>query len=113
MALTHLLNKSFFSASTVNGNSSASAECINGYSLYCIQHIWSGASGSWSVIVEGSNVPGNKTDSDYSAIDTTVISTASGNRLINVERAGYSFVRVRIAYTSGGGTLTSILNAKV
>ncbi len=99
---------------SITENISTQPVNINGFSLYCVQHIWSDVSGSWQIIIEGSNVDGDKTDNDYTTIDITVMgSVPAGNRMVNVEKAGYSFVRVRVAYTSGGGTLRSILNGKV
>lgn len=111
--LDHLLNKNFFSSQSITTDVSSDPENLNGFSLYAIQHIWSGASGGWFIIIEGSNVQGTKTDNDYTTIDTTTVSGTSGNRMVNVEKAAYSFVRVRVDFSSGGGTLTSIINAKV
>lgn len=115
--INHQRNTKLFDNVTVTGNVSSDPIEINGYSLYCVQHRWSGATGNWSIIIEGSNVEGTKTDADYTVIDSTNVTGANlpaGNRMVNVEKAGYAFVRARIVFTSGGGTLNySILNGKV
>ena len=98
---------------TISQNLSSSPVNLNGYSLFTIQHVWSGASGTWSVIIEGSNELGEKNDNDYTVIDTTLISGTNGNHMLNFEKAGFAFVRARIAYTSGTGTFKSILNGKI
>lgn len=106
--IVHKLNKKFFDAVTITGSSSSTSECINSYSLYAIQHIWTSFTGSIKLVTEGSN-----NDIDYTTVDTTTISGASGSRLINVEKAGYSHVRVSVTFISGSAILTSIINAKV
>ncbi len=113
--VVHQQNTNFFDNVSVTTSISSTPININTYSLYAIQHVWFGTSGSFQIIVEGSNF--NTSDDDYfTIIDITNITASNspkGNRIVNVEKAGYSFVRVRIAYTSGGGTLTSLLNGKI
>lgn len=100
-------------ALTVSANISSDPINLDGYSLFNIQHVWTGFTGSWNIIVEASNIQGTKTDNDYSTIYTTVVSGSSGNAMLNFEKAGFSFLRVRIVYASGGGSLKSILNGKI
>lgn len=97
----------------VTGNIACEPIAINGYSLYAIQHFWTGASGSIQIIVEGSVIEGTKTDDDYTVINTTLVTGAKGNALFNFEKAGFSYVRVRIAYSSGSMTFKSVLNGKI
>jgi hypothetical protein len=113
--IVHKQNTLFFDSQTVSGAITSDPININGYSLYCVQHVWSGASGSWQIIVEGTNF-NTSDDAYYTTVDITNITASNvptGNRMLNVEKAGYAYVRVRIAHTSGGGTLTSLLNGKV
>lgn len=113
--VVHQQNTKLFDSITVSGNDKSKPIIINSYSLYAIQHVWSGTSGAFQIIVEGSNF--DTTDDDYfTVIDITNVTAANspkGNRLVNVEKAGYAYVRVRISFASGGGTLTSVLNGKV
>lgn len=111
--VVHQLNKRLYDNVSISANSSSDAVNIDSFSLYAIQHKWTGATGTWSIIIEGTNEQLNPADSDYTTIDVTNVTTSSGNRLVNVEKAGYSLVRVRISYSSGGGTLKSTINAKV
>lgn len=98
---------------TVNGDIASDPVCLDAYSLFSIQHVWSGFTGSWNIIIEGSNIQGPKNDNDYSIIYTTVVNSAEGNAMLNFEKAAFSFVRVRVDYASGGGTLRSVLNGKI
>ncbi len=113
--VVHQQNTNFLDNFTVSANSTSDPINIDAYSLYCVQHVWSGASGSFQIIIEASNFDTDE-DQYYTTIDITNVTVANspvGNRMVNVEKAGYAFVRIRIAFTSGGATLTSKLNGKI
>ena len=82
---------------------------IQSYSLYALQFSWSGYStGSVTVETQGSN-----DDTTFTTIDSFIISTNPTSYILNVEKAGYSNVRVKVTSSSGTGTLTAIINGKV
>lgn len=106
--IIHQLNKKLFENQTVSTSITSEAININAYSLYAVQHVWTGATGTWSIIIEVSNNGVN-----FDPVDVTNVTGTSGSRMVNVEKAGYSWVRVRVNYTSGGGTLETTFNSKI
>lgn len=111
--ITHKFNTTLFDNVAMTSNQSSAAKDISGISLYALQYVWTGASGTLSIIIEATNVLENTQDADYSIIDNYSIVTATGNRMLNVEKAGYAKVRARIVQTIGTGTLKAIINGKV
>lgn len=82
---------------------------INDFVLYCIQFSWAGFSAPTSAIyTEGSN-----DNTTWTAVDTFIPSGTTGSRLLNVEKAGYAYVRLRYTQSGGAGTIKAILNGKV
>lgn len=81
---------------------------INGCSCYAIQYVWSGFSGTGTCLIEVSN-----DDINFSQIDGYAFSGSTGNRMLNVEKAGYSSIRVTYTPSTATGTLTVIANGKV
>jgi hypothetical protein len=82
---------------------------INSFVIYAIQFSWTGFSAPTSAIyTEGSN-DGNT----WTIVDSFIPNAGTGSRLLNVEKAGYAFVRVRYSQLGGAGTINAILNGKV
>ena len=82
---------------------------INDFVLYCIQFSWAGFSApTCSLYTEGSN-DGNI----WTVVDSFIPNGSSGSRLLNVEKAGYAFVRVRYTQSGAAGTINAVLNGKV
>lgn len=108
----HIENKKLLDSVNFAVNQTSPSDAINDAMAYAVQFIWSGATAAaGDLIVEGSNVD---VASSFVPVSTTSITgETSGSALINVERAGYAFVRTRWVYSSGsGGTLTVYLSSK-
>lgn len=106
-------NIKLFDARLMSANISSSPFHLEESDLYTVQHVWSGASGTITVYVEATCTIIDPQDTDYTPIDTYIISSATGNRMLNVEKAGYPLVRTRLVQTSGAGTISSTINVKV
>ena len=105
--VTHVLNKKLLNAVTMDTDLVSPVQNIQQVAAIAVQHIWSGASGTLLLTVEGSNDGDN-----FTVIDTTNIVSASGSKLLNIEKAAYAYLRISLDQTTGAGTLTSILNGK-
>lgn len=82
---------------------------INDFVLYAIQFSWAGFSAtSPTLYTEGSN-----DGTIWTVVDSFIPSGSSGSRLLNVEKAGYAYVRVRYTQSAGAGTIKAVLNGKV
>jgi hypothetical protein len=87
---------------------------IQSFSLYCAQFVFSSnfasVDGKIQVLVS------NDKNAPFVAVDTHAAPNATGTSysyLINVEKAGYAFVKLKYSCTSGVGTITGIVNGKV
>lgn len=94
---------------------SLACECKD-LAVASIQAIWTGASALGSIFLEISNdnvsVGSSVTNwSTYTGSSTAV--SGPGNFMWNLNLAGYRWVRVHFAYTSGTGTLNAQFNGKV
>lgn len=102
----HLLN-----AIDMSADSTSASKQIDGMTCYAVQYIWTTFVGTATIYTEGSNT--GKSDA-WTAVDTFLPTTGTtSNRLLNVEKAGYRYVRVR--YVIGGassGALTVTINGK-
>jgi hypothetical protein len=112
--IVHQLNKKIFNNINMNTNITSDGTGINSFSLFAIQHSWTGFSGTATIILQGSNTSiGINETPIWSDIDTFNITGATGNRLINYEKAGFAQVRLVFTQTSASGILLSTMNAKV
>jgi len=103
-------NKKLLDGVSFASSQTSVSDAIYDALAFSVQFIWSGATAAaGDLIVEGSN-----DDSVFVPVSTTSITgETTGSALINVERAGYSFVRVRWVRSAGsGGTLTVYLSSK-
>lgn len=106
-------NVRLFDEINMNTNTTSEIFEVKGTSLFCIQHKWTSKTGTVTVLLQGSNFPSSTSDSDYFDIDSYVIPNGSDTRGINYEKAGFAFIRLKLTQTSGTGTITTIVNAKV
>lgn len=106
--VTHLFSIKLFTNQDMSVNATSPVQNIDNVSCYAVQYIWTGFTGVSSVIFEASNDGIN-----FSQIDTFLIPDAADNRIVNVEKAGYSFVRCRNAQSTATGSLTVIINGKI
>jgi hypothetical protein len=105
----HQLNKKLFENHDMTTDESSEVININNFALFAIQYVTDSFAGTgFDVNLEVSN------DGENFAIMDTFSGTADANHMINVEKAGYSFVRVSlVGDTVTAGTLTVIFNGKV
>ncbi len=90
---------------SISANATLEEVCVEHISDYSIQLVFSGTAptGTFSLQYSNDDVdPTNWTDDSDSEQDIT----AGGNLMWNVENAGYKWVRVKYARTSGTGNIT-------
>lgn len=103
-------NKKLLDGVDFSVSQTSSGDAIYDALAFSIQFIWTGATGAaGDLIVEGSN-----DNSIFVPVSTTSITgETTGSALINVERAGYSYVRIRWVRSAGsGGVFTVWLSSK-
>lgn len=95
-----------FSAQSMGSNVSSATQNVGEAGLLSVQHVWTGTP-TGNIITEASNDGTN-----FSTVNTQAAGGVAGNSIYTESRVGYKFVRVRYAFTSGSGSLTSIINTK-
>ena len=91
-------------------NQSSSSLNISDAIAYAVQAIWkNGSSPVGTLDIQASN-----NGEDFSSVLSSPIAVSgnSGNILVNVERAGYQFVKILYNSTSGSGELTVSIAGK-
>lgn len=83
---------------------------IQGISFYSFQTSWSGFSAVSPVVTLYAS---NSLTEPFVQIDSFIPSGTTGGRIVNVERAGYAYLKVGYSCASGAGTLTASINGKV
>lgn len=96
----------------VDAGTSIESEPINiqSISLYCLQVTWNSFS---AINPEVSLLGSNSLDENFVQIDGFIPNGITGGRLVNVEKAGYAYIKVLYSCTSGSGQLTVSINGKV
>ena len=105
--------KKLFNYIDVSTGQTSVVSSIEGMTCYAVQYTWVSFVGNITIYTEGSN--DNDDDNTWTPVDTFLPTTGtSTNRLLNVEKAGYRYLRVRFVVNSAStGTLKVTLNAKV
>lgn len=83
------------------------AQALEHYTIYSVQAVYTG-SPVGTITLAASN---NGTDWDTIAGSSQAIS-AAGSTMFNVTGAGYLYVRLEYAFTSGSGTVTAVYVGK-
>lgn len=91
-----------------SNNETSIAQNINNFVLFAVQYYWNAFVGNALVITEASNDGTN-----WTSVDSFIPSGPTGSRILNVEKAGYGFVRVRYTQTGASGNFSTSLNGKV
>ena len=89
------------------GNYNSVSQNISNCSLYSMQYVWSVTTGTITVTISASN-----NDKDFVAFDTFIPSALAGNRMVNIEKAGYKFFRVEVTASGATGLIMAIANGK-
>jgi hypothetical protein len=85
---------------------------IEGLTCYAVQYKWISFVGNATIYTEGSNTG---LDDEWTSVDTFLPTTGTtANRMLNVEKAGYRYVRVRyVVNSTSSGTIKVTLSGKV
>ena len=88
-------------------------QSIEGMTCYAVQFVYTSFVGNATFFTEGSN--DNNDPNAWTPVDTFLpTSGTSTNRLLNVEKAGYRYVRVRyVVNSTSSGTLKVTISGKV
>jgi len=88
----------------------SSVESVQYLTCYSIQCSWTSfaAGGNETIVTYASN-DGNI----WSAVDSFIPSGTTGNRMLNVEKCGYRFIKVIYTPNSSSGTLLVTVSGKV
>lgn len=107
--ITNVANIKLFDELDMSGDSESNSEEIQNVTCIAIQYIWTGFNEdvTASISTQGSN-----DDTNWATVDSFIPTGASSNRLLNIEKAGYAFIRCSYDQTAGVGSLTVILNSK-
>lgn len=99
-------NNPIISNGSMAGSLSATPVDISEFPCYSVHGIWTG-SPVGTISVQGSNDGTN-----FVEVASQATGGSAGQYLLNVEKAGYKFVRVQYTRTSGTGALTVYLSGK-
>lgn len=111
----NLANDSTTLTSTINisGSTFTSASVdIQGFSLYCIQFSYNSVSTAAATLT----VQGSADGLIWTDVDSSIaaVSASASSRLLNVEKAGYAYVRIKVAPSTGTvNGFKAIINGKV
>lgn len=108
--IQNVLDKKVIDAVSMASGTTSSSINIQNITCYAIQCYWTGfsAGGSETIYTEASN-----DDVNYTTIDAFIPSGTSNSNMLNVEKAGYRFVRIRYVPNGGTGTLSVTVSGKV
>ncbi len=83
---------------------------IQGLTCYAVQSVWKdfNSDSNARIITSGSN-----DGITYTQIDSITPTGTTGSYLLNVEKAGYRFVKVAYTQRSGVGTLNTTISGKI
>jgi hypothetical protein len=108
--IVHKLNVKLLNNINASANIASDPLNIQSISLYCIQATWESLTAINPIItLYGSN----NLDEPFIQIDSFIPTGTKGGRLINVEKAGYAYVKVAYSCTSGSGKINVSINGKV
>lgn len=88
----------------------SATQTIEGISCYAVQYSWSAFSGDGTEII---STLGSNDGEIWTSVDAFIPSGTTGNRLLNVEKAGYAFVSIEYTAGSTSGTLLVTISGKV
>lgn len=105
--ILHFANVALLDASDLSVDATSEAENVNNVTCIAIQSIWTGFGGAVTCYTEASNDGVN-----FTTVDSYSLSGVSGTRMLNIEKAGYAWIRARYEQVGGSGSLSVILNSK-
>lgn len=110
MSTINVTKKTLLDGVSLVADQTSAAENIDSVISFAVQFSWEGGTTiNGTLMVEGSLDGSNFVPVEQLAL----VNEDDGNYLVNIERAGYSYMRASWDYTSGtGGTLTVLFNSK-
>lgn len=110
------INQTIFSGVDLSTNQTSISINIRQIIGYSVHFYWANGTGTnGTLIVEATNdnLDATPVTPTYSIIASTNVTTVSGDWMLNVERAMYSYIRLRWVPSSGtGGILTAKASTK-
>jgi len=108
--VVHKLNVKLLDAVSASSDIDSDPLNIQSISLYCVQISWSLFSAvNPAIALLASNSP----DEPFVQVDSFIPTGTTGGRMINVEKAGYAYVKISYTCDSGSGIITASINGKV
>lgn len=83
---------------------------IQGITCYAVQFSWTSFSGDGTEII---NTNGSNDGIIWTVVDSFIPTGTTGNRMLNVEKAGYRFIQLTYVPGSTTGTLTASISGKI
>ena len=111
--IIHQLNRKLLDGVDISSTQTSDEQEIQKFSLYSIQFKWTGFTGTATIYIECTNDQLTESNRVWTPVDTYGMSGSTGNRMVNVEKAAYGYVRVRIVPSTATGSVTATMNAKV
>lgn len=108
-AVVHQINQKVLDAVSMASNQTSAVVELKEFSLFCVQYVITGFSATTATL----DLQASNDGINYVSVQSITPTLATENDMINVEKAGYNFVRVQYTQTGGAGTLTVIINGKV
>lgn len=108
--IQNVIDSKLFDSVNMNANQTSESQSIEGISCYAIEFSWTGFNEDVDARI---SIQGSNSNSIWSDIDVFTPTEAENSTLINIEKAGYKFVRVVYEQTAGAGTLTAHISGKV
>ena len=110
MSIINVTKKTLLDAVSLVSDQTSSVQNIDNIISFAVQFTWEGGTTiNGTLTVEGSLDGENFVPVEQLAL----VNEDDGNYLVNIERAGYSYMRANYDFTSGtGGTLTVLFNSK-
>ena len=113
--IVHKCNVKLFDAENASQTSIVSdAVNIQSFSLFSVQFVFSSTFTAVTPVIKV--LASNDENAPFFVVDTYNPGAAGGTSysyLLNVQKAGYAFVKVSYQCASGSGTITATLNGKV
>lgn len=100
----NVLAEPVFKLVNMNTTQTSTSIPVQGITCYAIQSSWTGFTGDGT---EKITTYASNDEIIWSQIDSFIPTTTVANGMLNVEKAGYRFVRV--IYTPGSGTVGTLL----
>lgn len=108
--IQNVLNKVLLDNVDMSTAQPSEQQSIEGITCYAVQFNWTGFTGDGTETISTSASNDGIT---WTAVDTFIPTGTTGSRMLNVEKAGYRFVRIFYVPGTTVGNLTAHISGKV